>query len=552
MDTGNDPQPLTEQSLVRRLYGDPWIIWLQLSFLLVVVIDYLFNDDLRHTTGRWFMASLALTLLSFLVPKLPFARKAKNYLLHVAFHALTAFFLIFVAPVGSPYEIILILLLYLSTYWYGTNGFWLSLLAVCSTLELATLHQIDPLRMSDLYDLSLKIILLGLVGGLLQRLHSLDLEERYELIAVSREASYERQRLRSLINSMADAVIATDYGGKVLVYNGAALDLLNTNETLDDKPLRHFVHTYTKQHHAVDLIAQAKHSQTMIKRDDLLMKIGPNEFLNLYASIAQIHLSYGEKGEEGFIMLLRDITKEKSIEEQRDEFVSVVSHELRTPIAITEATISTAQLSSVAKDKKQQGDLLEQAHKNIIFLADMVNDITTLAHAERGDLEAKIEEVKVADLVTELTNDYEKEATAKGLSITGRVDPKAPSTIRSNTYRIKEVLQDFVTNAIKYSDKGRIVISAGRQAGGVRFAVTDSGAGISSSDLRHVFEKFWRSEDYRTRVHTGTGLGLYIAKKLAERLRGRVGVESKLNKGSTFYVDLPLDYDQSDKDGKRE
>lgn len=546
-------KPLTTQSIFKKLYEDKAVLALQTALALAILIDFVFYDSLLKANTGWFVASMSLSLVFFAVPKLPFNRLAQSYIVNVAFHVLTAVFMILIAPVGSPYELLFILLIYVSSYWHGTKGFVFSYLTVSLTLWLAWLHQLPNATEGETHSLVVKLVVLGTIGAMLDRMHALDLKERQQLISVSRQASYERERLRSLINSMADAVIATDYDGKVLVYNGATLDLLNTNLTLEDQPLQRFLKTYSKAHRPIDLLAQARESQTIVKRDDILLKVNKDEYLNLYASVAQIHLGYGERGEEGFILLLRDVTKEKSIEEQRDEFISVVSHELRTPIAIAEANVSTALLPNMVKDHAKVAELLEQAHKNVLFLADLVNDITTLAHAERGDLDAEIEDVDPGALVREIAESHRQEVGSKGLKLKTVVAVGLPPSVRSNSYRLKEILTDFVTNALKYTDKGSITLSVEPvESSGVRFAVTDTGIGISQSDQHHVFSKFWRSEDYRTRVHSGTGLGLYIAKKLAERMHGTVGVQSKLNKGSTFYLEIPLELpeDQSGNGGK--
>ena len=104
---------------------------------------------------------------------------------------------------------------------------------------------------------------------------------------------------------------------------------------------------------------------------------------------------------------------------------------------------------------------------------------------------------------------------------------------------LEEVLQNFITNAIKYTKEGTVTIQVKRTKEGVYFAVKDTGIGISKSDLKHISEKFWRSEDYRTRETSGTGLGLYVVQKLAKKLHIKVDIDSRLNHGSTFSFTLP-------------
>lgn len=364
------------------------------------------------------------------------------------------------------------------------------------------------------------------------------------LRASVRVEKLERERLIALVNNMGDAVIATDRNGDVILYNAAALDLLNTNETIKNKPINAYLRTYTKDKKPIDIVELARSTGRMVRRDDLLFRVDDDEYMNVYLDIAPVHLGYGHRGEEGFVMLLRDITKQKSIEEQRDEFIAVVSHELRTPIAIVEATISTSMLPKVQSHPKKVLDLLKQAHKNTVFLANLVNDITTLAHVERGQLEAPLERVDPATIVRELAAFFLPQVQKKRLELKIDIGLSVPS-VESNAQRLKEILDNFITNAIKYTEKGSITLRvnvANRKH--VRFSVTDTGIGLSKSDQKKVFDKFWRSEDYRTREHTGTGLGLYISKKLAERMNGVITLESKRQHGSTFSLTIPLKFDK--------
>lgn len=355
----------------------------------------------------------------------------------------------------------------------------------------------------------------------------------------------EHERLLTLINNMGDAVIATNQQGLVIVYNGAALDLLNTNETMEHRPISKYLRTYTKDKKPVNIIALARKSGHMIRRDDILFNVENDEFMNLYVSVAPVRLGYGQKGEEGYVMLLRDITKQKSIEQQRDEFISVVSHELRTPIAIVEANISTSMLPQVLKQPDKALDLLDQAHRNIVFLAALVNDITTLSHVEEGQLEARLETVDPAAIIHELSVVFRPKAEAEGLKLKTHVGQSIPA-IQSNADRLKEILHNFITNGIKYTSKGSVTLGVERRDDAhVTFTVADTGIGISKSDQKHIFNKFWRSEDYQTQEHHGTGLGLYISKKLAERMHGTVTFESKLHHGSSFSLTVPLKIEKS-------
>ncbi|HUY85137.1 MAG TPA: ATP-binding protein [Candidatus Dormibacteraeota bacterium] len=349
----------------------------------------------------------------------------------------------------------------------------------------------------------------------------------------------EHERLTSLINSMADAVIAVDEQIKVVLYNAAALNIFDVNTIEAGSRLDGLFKPVDKDEKPRDITEVVKAVKVPMTDRDLRLRYADGSLINLYISIAPVHLGYGSKGQRGYVLLLRDITREKSLEEERDEFISVVSHELRTPIAIAEGNVGNAQFIA-----EKSGDInaiklaLKEAHSQILFLADMMNDLSTLSRAERGKLIVEIEPINIHDLLIELADNYQPEAQAKGLKIETNLDPRLELLSSSKLY-VREILQNFITNAIKYTAKGGVTISAAPGENGVRFTVQDTGIGISKADQKRVFEKFFRSEDFRTRQANGTGLGLYVTMKLVHLINARIDLESKLNEGSAFIVFVP-------------
>lgn len=353
-----------------------------------------------------------------------------------------------------------------------------------------------------------------------------------------KEATLEHQRLTSLVNSMADGVVAVDKDMKIVLGNGAAQNILDVNSTLKGRKLRDVMHLQDKNKVDVDVERLVAKTNTSTSTRDLLLLYGDDSKINLYLSIAPVHLGYGGASHQGFVLLLRDITHEKSLEEERDEFISVVSHELRTPIAIAEGNISNAQfISGKTGDITQIKEALRQAHEQILFLSGLINDLATLSRAERGKLNIEIETMDVPLLIKDLATAFAPQAKAKGLEF--KSDPGDTKKLQSSILYVHEILQNFITNSLKYTEKGSITLSAKTQEGGVRFAVTDTGIGISKGDQEKLFDKFFRSEDYRTRKTSGTGLGLYVTLKLAQMLHADIDVQSELNKGSTFSIFIP-------------
>jgi two-component system, OmpR family, phosphate regulon sensor histidine kinase PhoR len=218
-----------------------------------------------------------------------------------------------------------------------------------------------------------------------------------------RSAELERERLVSLINSMADGVLAVDEHARIVLYNGAALNILDVNMNLHRKKIDEIVTVTDGSNQNIDLSELILNTQTQTTSRDYKLSYTDGSLSNLYLSIAPVRLGFGKEGNKGFVVLMRDITREKSLEEERNEFISVVSHELRTPIAIAEGNIGNAEFVV----KKAGGDetikkALHQAHEQILFLGEMINDLSTLSRAERGKLNIEVESINAHELIDEL------------------------------------------------------------------------------------------------------------------------------------------------------
>jgi two-component system phosphate regulon sensor histidine kinase PhoR len=357
-------------------------------------------------------------------------------------------------------------------------------------------------------------------------------------------AQVEHEQLTSLINSMADGVIAVDEDMKIVFYNGAALNVLDVNSSMHDKQLGTVLRPVDHNKQDVNIEKMVQNVTIPTTSRDLLLPYSDGSMINLYLSVAPVHLGYHKDGagKSGYIIMLRDITREKSLEEERDEFISVVSHELRTPIAISEGNISNAQfIADRTGDIAQIKTALKEAHDQILFLASMINDLATLSRAERGKLNVEVEAIDVQKFVQDLVQNYTPNAKEKDLELKTALDSKA-LVLKSSRLYTQEILQNFITNAIKYTEKGSVTIGAEpavKGDSGIVFTVSDTGIGISKSDQEKIFDKFFRSEDYRTRKNSGTGLGLYVTMKLSRLLHAEISVSSELNKGSTFSIFIP-------------
>lgn len=460
-----------------------------------------------------------------------------------AYHILAIVYLVTVSGFSMPFLVVWILLLLASYAYFGANGSKASIASIVVAVLIDALIHGDntSIMITDLISM-LAIIVAGI--GIISISHAQTVDAS-ELERSHQLESLQRERIMTIINNLADAIISTDAHGVVNVYNAACLNLLDTNEGLDGKSIDAILTLHDTDKKPFDLLAQLRSSRGVVVRDDLLYPISDDEAMRLELTYSPIRGSYSEAtaagDHDGYIIILRDITKSKSLEEERDEFISVVSHELRTPITIAEGSVSNLQLMNerglLTKDKS--ADIIKSTHDQILFLASMVNDLSTLSRAERGVADTA-ELIDVRTLVSDLYNQYLPEANDRGLHLNLDIKGSLGSVKASRLY-LQELLQNFITNSLKYTKEGSITMDIERKANRVHFIVRDTGIGMSKADQEKIFNKFYRAEDYRTRETSGTGLGLYVGAKLARKLGTKIELTSRLNHGSSFRFSLPAE-----------
>ncbi len=478
--------------------------------------------------------------LSHFIPKLKFGQLHGLYL--VLYHVVLGLALIFILPVLSYYLFLWILLLYLGEYYYQAKGMLASLAVLLVVLVAGSAYQLHGFSSTSILMILPYFMVLTAITLVLTRIVLGGRRERLSLNEKIVKTEYEHERLVALINSMSEAVIATDEAGKITIYNAAALDLLDTNSELTGKLISECLRLTDGTKKSVDIMQVAKQTRYILRRTDLMLPVNDTDQMALDINISRVSMTAAIVKQEGYTFLMRDITAQKSLDEERDLFISEVSHELRTPITIAEANISMANLQATKPDRDEDALVgsIDKAHKQVLFLADMVNDLSTLSRASRDDKSMDVDTFSIREIILELARTYAPQADKKGLYLKANVEFKLPEVTSSKLY-LKEILQNFVTNAIKYTKEGGITVRAyAHNEQTLAITIHDTGIGISKSEITKVFEKFWRSEDPYTRQTSGTGLGLYITSKLAGRIGAEITVESTVGEGTTFGILLPV------------
>ena len=516
-----------------------------IPIILVVYGVFIQFDIIRvsHTIDNTGLLMLSfwcmyISVLHFLVPS---KTKLDSSLRLVAYHLLTGSYLIFISGIASPFVACWLLLMLASYIYFSERGLQLSILAFAATISVDIImwHRISSTVIT--YDLTALVVIL-MIGVVILGISRSQEVTKEDLNRSRALESLQRDRISTIVNNLTDAVLSTDMDGIIRVYNAASLNLLDTNDSLNGHHIDEILPLIDQNSGIVSLFKDFQKARTVVKRDDLNYVFDNGEKIRLEITYSPIRSSYSrsKKAEthDGYIIIMRDVTKAKSLEEERDEFISVTSHELRTPITIAEGTISNVQVMMEHPDvtNVMLKDAVNTAHDQIMFLANMVNDLSALSRAERG-VSDKAEEIDVRELAHKLLSKYTDEAKEKKLHLDLDLSPKLSNVYVSRLY-LEELLQNLITNAIKYTKKGSVKIIIEQKADNIMFSIKDTGIGISKTDQTKVFEKFYRSEDYRTRETGGTGLGLYVAAKLAHKLGTKIHLTSRLNFGSTFSFTL--------------
>jgi two-component system phosphate regulon sensor histidine kinase PhoR len=351
--------------------------------------------------------------------------------------------------------------------------------------------------------------------------------------ALEKRAHEGEFNVQSVLGAMLDGLLVVDERRRILVMNSEFRRLLGVNETAPGTPLLEIIRDVDVDR----LVAQALDTKEP-RREAIRLSRGGIDGLHL--EVSAVPLRENPASMQGAVVLFRDITHLRQVEEMRRDFVANVSHELRTPLSIFRGYLET-----LLDDPKQPpGELLRilgVMEKHSDRLNALVDDVLSLARLEAAEPQLAISGIHLPDFLGAILRDWEKRFAAKKLRAELDTSSDLP-LLHADEARLQEIIYNLLDNAVKYSNVGgSIMVRAKAEGDRIRLSVTDQGVGIPMRDLPRIFERFYRADKARSRELGGTGLGLSIVKHIAQLHGGSVEAESEFGVGTTISVILPLE-----------
>jgi len=265
-------------------------------------------------------------------------------------------------------------------------------------------------------------------------------------------------------------------------------------------------------------------------RDDLILEISAIPIMR-------------KKRRGGMLIILRDITREKTVERLKTEFVSISAHQLRTPLSGIKWTLKMLLDGDLGKISEEQKEFLEKTYKNNERMIRLINDLLNVTRIEEGRFLYDIKNQNIVEMVEEIIVSCKAAAGRKRIEIELKKINNGIPEVKIDTEKMGIVIQDLVDNAIHYTEPGgkvNVSIEYLKDQNNILILVADNGIGIPKNQQKRIFKRFFRGVSATKMETVGTGLGLFIAKNIVESHGGKIWFESIENKGTTFYFTIPV------------
>ncbi len=341
-----------------------------------------------------------------------------------------------------------------------------------------------------------------------------------------KEITDEKDKMNALLSALPDGVIALNYNGEILFLNESASKMLKINKTSAGKNIQDVV----GEPPIIGFFKEGRTKHGIFTKEIPL----PPKILKFYL------IRYGTKG-EGIMMVVRDVTDLRRLEETRTRFLGSISHELRTPLTVIKGFIHNIMDEDEVKKREDLSRMLQIIDGETDRLARLVNDLLELSRLRSKKLSLEMETVNLDSLTEETVTQMELNAKRVGINLL--FTPQTSNTeVMADKDRIKQVIINLIDNGIKYTPSGgKVEVSTYIKDNHWILEVKDTGLGISKEELPFLFERFYRTKDRKKKKYIkGTGLGMAIVKEIVDAHKGKITVESQEGKGTKILVSIPL------------
>lgn len=351
-----------------------------------------------------------------------------------------------------------------------------------------------------------------------------------------------------VINAINDGVLAISKDGNIELINPSAQQIIGWEQGdalgLNWKSVLKLVASDGKEVDDIENPISQSLSKNQPAHSDKFFLLTSSEKRILVSVVSS---PVGTDG-EGVIVVFRDITKEKAEEREQAEFISTASHEMRTPVASIEGYLGLALNPATANIDEKARDFITKAHESAQHLGRLFQDLLDISKVEDGRMKNNPKIININEFLKEIFEGLAPKANEKQLNYIfapDMIDEGKEKSLQPIFYanidpdHFREVTSNLIENAIKYTPSGDVTVDITGNDKQISISVKDSGIGIPAEDIPHLFQKFYRVDNSDTREIGGTGLGLYLSRRLAETMSGNLRVESKYKEGSTFYLEIP-------------
>lgn len=357
----------------------------------------------------------------------------------------------------------------------------------------------------------------------------------------------------AMLANISDGVIATDESGFIVVVNNAALRSLGLERKgiIGKKAVEVIPMQDEEGKSLLDserpiqkVLATGKGITTTVSTPYYYVRANKERFP---AAITATPVTFNFNGKViKMIEIFRDVTKEKEIDRQKNEFISIASHQLRTPLGSMRWNLELLE-SEIACSPKEAQERLGEIYKSNRRVIRLVGDLLDVSRIEQGRVEDIPEQTNISDIVTSAIKEMDPEAHEKSVSIAMNIKKSDTPDITIDAKRFREVIQNLLANAVRYTPpNGRVSIEIDHTDHSLEIAVSDTGIGIPEKEKPRIFSKYARAQNAALVDTEGSGLGLYIVKSYIIGWGGTIRFESKEGKGTTFHISLPLTPKQAD------